>query len=390
VPTLVFGFAERALLGGAGFCAACPWALSGRCDPAVAHRFGCYQAERWDGQYVYYCPVSFTFVATLVDEDGRPGHGLVAGPLVMGEVEDLVDDLDPALLPRLAELPRRSAAAVGALARVQQAMGRHLAGSAVARFAGAGEVTRSAAGAEAAPSVTSAEAGGRVTSADPPPAGAHRYPVDVERRLVAMIRRGDRAGAAELINQLLGALYLAHNGDFRQLRQGAIDLITVFSRAAIEGGADADSIFGEKRALDRRLAGFTTRDELSAFLVTVFNRFVGYVFDFSQFEHANILRRVVDYVRANYAGRVSLADAARAVHLSPNYLSSVFSAEMGMSFTAYVQKVRLDQAKKLLLGTYQPIAAIAAATGFTDQSYFAKVFAQAMGMTPGQYRRQAG
>jgi len=370
VFTGVFGFSERALLHGArdGFCATrCPLAADGACDPSVAYRFGCYEAERWDGQYIYYCPASLVFVATLAYEGLAPSHGLVAGPLVMGPIEDLLPDADPRLRDLLATLPGRSPAEVGALARVEL-----------------GSCRPPAASAPGPPH--SATPAPRVDVA--PYDAAHHYPFDVEQRLVAMVRGGDRAGASAMINRLLGALYLASEGDFPRLRQGATELVTLFSRAAIDGGADAASIFGEKRVLDRRLACSATLDELSGVLVSVFNRFVGYVFDFSRFQHANALRQIVGYVRAHYAERITLADVAREVWLSPSYLSSVFAAEMGTNFTAYVQAVRIEKSKELLLRTHKTIAEVAAATGFSDQSYFTKVFARAVGASPTQFRRR--
>jgi AraC-like DNA-binding protein len=373
LSTAVFDFAERALLGGVGdgFCARqCPMAADGRCDPQVAHRFGSYEAERWDGQYIYYCPASLIFVATLVYEGGPPSQGLVAGPLVMGPVEDLLTDLGPELHDALAALPGRSPAEVGALARVQASLCRTLSSPAL------GPATAEPTSETGPPTATA------------PPVDTDHYPFDVEQQLVGMIRRADRAGAAELINHLLSVLYLSSNGDFPRLRQGATELVTLFSRAAIEGGADAGAIFGEKRVLDRRLAGSASFDELSVLLVSVFNRFVGYVFDFSRFQHANALRQIVGYIRAHYAERITLADVAREVWLSPSYLSSVFAAEMGTNFTAYVQAVRIEKSKELLLRTHKTIAEVAAATGFSDQSYFTKVFTRAAGASPTQFRRR--
>ncbi|MDR1833832.1 MAG: AraC family transcriptional regulator, partial [Propionibacteriaceae bacterium] len=119
------------------------------------------------------------------------------------------------------------------------------------------------------------------------------------------------------------------------------------------------------------------------------NRFVGYVFDFSKFQHANTIRKTIAYVRANYARRVTLTEAAKEVWMSPSHLSTVFSAEMGMGFSEYVREFRIEKAKELLLGN-TPIAEVAAATGFSDQSYFTKVFTKQAGVSPAQFRRQAG
>jgi AraC-like DNA-binding protein len=364
VPTDVFDFSGHALLDDSRcFCfTSCP--MAGVCDPQAAHRFGCYEAERWEGEYVYYCPASLAFVATLVREGGRSVYGLVAGPLVMGPVEDLLSDLGPELGGLVGELPVRTPAEVGAMSRMQRAV--------CDAFSPAAPAVRSRSGLES------------LASGHP----AAAYPLDVERELVAMVRRGDRAGASELINQLLGAIYLAAGGDFGRLRREAAELVTVFSRAAIEGGADAEAIFGEKRVLGARLAGFATLDDVSDFLVNVFHRFVGYVFDFSQFQHANALRKVIEHVNTHYADRITLADAARQVFLSPTYLSSVFSSEMGMGFTAYVQSVRVEKSKRLLLDTRLTIAEVAAVTGFADQSYVTQVFAKVVGMSPTRFRRQ--
>ncbi|MDR1807485.1 MAG: helix-turn-helix domain-containing protein [Propionibacteriaceae bacterium] len=213
------------------------------------------------------------------------------------------------------------------------------------------------------------------------------YPLDAEQRLIDHIRTGDRSGADQLIGQLLGALYLNSAGDFQAVLDGAADLVTLFTRAAVEGGADATVVFGEKAALTRKLAGFTTVDEVSTFLVDAFNRFVGYIFDFSHADHANALRRAVAYIQDHYAERIRLADVAQAAFLSPAYLSQVFKAKMGQTFTDYLADVRIDHGKELLAKTATPISEIATRVGFTDQSHFTKVFTRLTGTSPARFRR---
>ena len=373
VSASAYNFAVGGLVQGVvpAFCAGCPIATEGGCDPAVAHQFGSYEAERWGGQYIYYCPASLVFVATLVYDGAAPSHSLIGGPLRMGPIEDLLPDISDEMRDLVFALPGRSPSEVSGMARVQQIACRSC-------------DTETASSSPVADDAQAASPSGGYSRID----WAHAYPFEEERRLVDMIRRGDRSGAAELINQLLAVLYLSSHGNLVSLRQGSAELITLFSRAAIQGGADAAAIFGEKLTLSSRLAGFQDLDELSTFLVSVFHRFVGYVFDFSRFQHADALHRVVSYVRAHYPDRIALANVAREVWLSPSYLSSVFSSEMGMSFTAYVQTVRVDKSKELLLGTRKPVAEIAFETGFADQSYFTKVFTKSVGISPTQFRRQ--
>jgi AraC family transcriptional regulator len=55
----------------------------------------------------------------------------------------------------------------------------------------------------------------------------------------------------------------------------------------------------------------------------------------------------------------------------------------------YVRKLRVEQARRDLLATDQPLSTIALATGFTDQAHFSRVFKQLTGLTPGAFRRTA-
>ena len=131
-------------------------------------------------------------------------------------------------------------------------------------------------------------------------------------------------------------------------------------------------------------------DELSVLLTSIFHRFVGYVFDFSQFEHADILYKATAYLRENLAERVSLENLAAYVGLSRGYLSALFKSELGVTFTDYINSIRIDKSKDLLLDASLPLAVIAGLVGYSDQSYFTKKFTQLTGMTPGQYRKKRG
>lgn len=73
--------------------------------------------------------------------------------------------------------------------------------------------------------------------------------------------------------------------------------------------------------------------------------------------------------------------------LSPNYLSKIFHAQVGMSPRQYLTKKRLFMAQKLLCSTQLTIQEIAMETGFGDVNYFIKHFKTAYGTTPKQYRK---
>ncbi len=96
------------------------------------------------------------------------------------------------------------------------------------------------------------------------------------------------------------------------------------------------------------------------------------------------VRLIRDYLEAQYAEQVTLAQLASLVHLSPYHVLRVVHAELGLPPHAYLTQVRVRQAKKLLrLGMPIPQAALEA--GFVDQSHLARHFKRQVGVTPGQY-----
>lgn len=92
--------------------------------------------------------------------------------------------------------------------------------------------------------------------------------------------------------------------------------------------------------------------------------------------------RVCDYLAACYAEDISLQQLAQLANFSPYYLHRVFVASTGMPPHAFLNLVRIKQAKGLLLNGKQ-LAEVAAETGFVDQSHFSRRFKDVVGMTPG-------
>lgn len=92
------------------------------------------------------------------------------------------------------------------------------------------------------------------------------------------------------------------------------------------------------------------------------------------------------YIGIHFAENLSLEDVATEVHLNPTYFSSLFKQNTGNSFREHLNKVRIEESKRLLTSTTQSIVHIATAVGFEDQSYFSKVFKKHTGVTPKQFR----
>ena len=83
-----------------------------------------------------------------------------------------------------------------------------------------------------------------------------------------------------------------------------------------------------------------------------------------------------------------ITDLARLVSINVDYLSTVFGKKTGLTPIAYLQNIRIEQAKRLLLHSKLNVEEIAYQTGFSDNAYFIKVFKRVVGQTPSSFRRE--
>ena len=101
------------------------------------------------------------------------------------------------------------------------------------------------------------------------------------------------------------------------------------------------------------------------------------------------IKRALRYIAENYRRHIDLDEVAAEAGISASYLSALFNSTVGMSFRDYLNVLRIEEGKRLLLTTDHALADIAIALGFPDQSYFTKVFRRISGTSPGKFRQRA-
>jgi AraC-like DNA-binding protein len=105
-------------------------------------------------------------------------------------------------------------------------------------------------------------------------------------------------------------------------------------------------------------------------------------------EGAARFHEVLGYIEANLTGRCTLSELADVANLHPTYFSTTFTRTMGENPTTYVNRRRIEWAKRLLRDTRAPLQEVASTVGFCDAYYFSRIFKRLTGITPGQFRNQ--
>ena len=96
------------------------------------------------------------------------------------------------------------------------------------------------------------------------------------------------------------------------------------------------------------------------------------------------IHRALKFVEQNFSDKISLNYVSENVFLNKSYLSRAFKQEIGLSITEEINRLRIEKAQKLLKQNMR-ICDVAEQVGFSDPSYFTRVFKKVVGVNPSEY-----
>jgi YesN/AraC family two-component response regulator len=100
-----------------------------------------------------------------------------------------------------------------------------------------------------------------------------------------------------------------------------------------------------------------------------------------------LIEDIEKYITTNYTETITLKDLSKLYFIDEKYLCKLFKKETGMGFVDYINKIRVDNASRLLLNSDAPVNSIAYQVGYSNLSYFNKIFKKLSGYTPKEYRK---
>lgn len=175
----------------------------------------------------------------------------------------------------------------------------------------------------------------------------------------------------------------------RQLKNIFISSVTLVCRAAIEGGLPPEDAF----SLSDRYVQHCEKYNDPAQILNLQHHMV---LDYASLVHSitsgssasPLVRAVSAYVQEHLTEDITVDEIAQTLYLSPNYLSSRFHRESGMTLRTFISQQRISKAKDYLKNTDRSILDISTFLGFSSQAYFQNVFKKMTGMTPKEYRER--
>ena len=218
----------------------------------------------------------------------------------------------------------------------------------------------------------------------------YTYPIVMEGKLRSAIRSRDKAMSQTILNQMLAYIYTYNKDNLERIKPRITELVVIISRAAVDAGANVKDIFLINENFNSNIENFQDLEDLSVWVSNMLQRFISLTFEFEKVKHADTVYKVIEYIKENYYRHIPLEEIAQITYMSKTYLSTLFKKETGYSISEYINGIRVDRARSLLVNSDIAIVEIARMCGFEDQSYFTKVFRKTTGITPKKCRESRG
>lgn len=211
----------------------------------------------------------------------------------------------------------------------------------------------------------------------------------IEQQLLGSIENGDKETVLKYYYEFQQET-LSSLSSFHQLRRHkniCISSITLATRYAIKGGLPSGIAYKIYDLHIQRTENLKDKESVWDLLKNAFCTFADRVKAQKTQQHSQTIAICKNYIFKNIYNPISVKQLAKFANVNSDYLSILFKKEVGISLIEYIQRERIEEAKKLLTFTTYPLSDICASLNFSDQSYFTKIFKKFTNETPGKYRK---
>lgn len=213
------------------------------------------------------------------------------------------------------------------------------------------------------------------------------YSMNKESDLMEMIKEGKNEQANQLLGEVTNNIILGSKGNMDVIRTRAIELIVMTSRTAVSAGVSQERASQINSSFIQVMLMQNSLDDISNQLQIAIDIFEKEIQKNASVPEPASITTMKQFMNEHFHENITLDSIAGSAFLSASYASRLFKKELNTSIMDYLLQIRMNEARKLLKDTNLQIEEIALRTGYSDSSYFTKVFRKAEGKTPSQYRQ---
>lgn len=213
----------------------------------------------------------------------------------------------------------------------------------------------------------------------------HTYKEEI--KLLDCVREGRAKEALDYNRKMDLNIGILSQNDINHWRNLGIVAITLYTRAAIEGGVSPTVAYQLSDFYIQNIDKCKDIIKLIEYRDKAIIDFIQRVLKEKKTKDISYyVRWCKDYISKNYRRKIYLDDMAGQMNISSSYLSKLFYKETGTNIQEYINEFRIGKATNLLIYSNDSISSISESVNFHSQSYFGKIFKKYKGITPKEYR----
>lgn len=208
--------------------------------------------------------------------------------------------------------------------------------------------------------------------------------IENEKEIVKHILQNNRAAC----NAVLQALFEEYEelNEMERVKDRILSFLVLLNRSLEEAYPSVEHKFLSLNRIYKEVLGFGQIKELEIWVQRIIDLTFRNLETARKTKINSHVKKAIQYMNMEYMKDLSLEQVATEIGISPYYLSRLFKQESGKTFIEYLTEIRIAQAMLLLKGDTYSIKELAEKVGYTNSTYFCKVFKKHTGKTIGAYK----
>jgi two-component system response regulator YesN len=214
----------------------------------------------------------------------------------------------------------------------------------------------------------------------------YRFDPTQDERMISSLKAADADKVQTDLRELYESLSRNRRGDFEYGRNISLQLLLLAGRIQLELNLYKPDSEEKESELAAKVFQQETLDDLRRLVEAHLLKVCERIAEKRSGKSKNVIERIRAVIDKRFAENLQISDIAKEVFLSVTYLCLLFKQETGVTINEYITRVRVEKAKEMLKDPGNKFYEVCYAVGYSDPSYFSKIFKKNTGFTPSSYR----
>lgn len=207
-----------------------------------------------------------------------------------------------------------------------------------------------------------------------------------EKELLKALDKLNKEAAFQELERIYGIISTFNIKKINDILAPYMELFFLISQYINDIDTDY-SLPNEKVDFYEHIKAYETVDEVNAWIKSLVEDIINYLQEGRYLGISSSSKKAKQFIENHYMEKITFKNVCEHVHLSEAYFSKIFAKDLKLTFTEYLTKKRIEEAKTLLSDTDMKIYEICYSVGYANVEHFSRTFKKIVGMSPKQYKK---